>query len=256
MTQRPATVNLVAPITNLHLVAVTLEKLLARVNGLPGIGVMFGPPGTGKTVACNTVATEMRGYYVQVRSAWNRKTLLAKILAEMSIEPEKTIPAMLDQVADQLRGSRRPLIIDEFNKCVRNGSMIELVRDIYEASHGTLLLVGDQRIPAKLRSWEAFDSRVMARIEAAPVSLDDARKLVPIYCHGGVTIADDLLEHVVAKAAGSVRRVCVNLARIHEEAMMLAESEMTLALWGDRELYQPAATGSKRQKAEGDAHVA
>jgi len=249
MTQRTATVNQIAPITNLHLVAVTLEKLLARVNGLPGIGVMFGDPGTGKTVACNAVATEMRGYYVQVRSAWNRKTLLAKILAEMSIEPERTIPDMLDQVADQLRSSRRPLIIDEFNNCLRSDSMIELVRDIYEASHGTMLLVGDKRIPARLKTWEAFDSRVLARIEAASVSMDDARKLLPIYCKG-VTVADDLLEHVVARAAGSVRRVCVNLARIHEEAMMQAESEMTLALWGDRELYQ-AATVTTKRKAKG-----
>jgi len=255
MTQRPATVNLVAPITNLHLVAVTLEKLMVRKNGLPTIGVIHGEPGTGKTVACNAVAIEMRGYYVQMRSIWNRKTFLAKILAEMSIEPEKTLSAMLDQVSDQLRGGR-PLIIDEFNHCLRSDSMIELVRDIYEASHGTLLLVGDKRIPAKLKSWEAFDSRVAARIEAEPVSLDDARKLVPIYCKG-IAVADDLLTHVVAKAAGSVRRVCVNLARIHEEAMMMAESEMTLALWGDRELYQPAVTPTKRRaKAEEAAHGA
>ncbi|RBH39682.1 hypothetical protein C3F00_042270 [Pseudomonas sp. MWU13-2860] len=60
--------------------------------------------------------------------------------------------------------------------------------------------------------------------------------LAPIYCPS-VSIAEDLLARLVEVAHGSVRRVCVNLTRVHEEAMMLAESEMTLAKWGERDLY-------------------
>jgi len=34
-----------------------------------------------------------------------------------------------------------------------------------------------------------------------------------------------------------VRRVCVNLERIQEEAMVVGTDVMDLALWGKRELY-------------------
>lgn len=236
MTQQHAAVNRIAPIGNLDLIAVACEKLMSRVDGLPGIGVMYGEAGRGKTIACSALGNQTRGYYVQMRSAWNRKTLLEKILFEMGVKPDGTIPNLLDQVCEQLAASRRPLIIDEFDFCLRTDKLIELVRDIYEGSQGTLLLVGEETLPQKLKRWERFHSRVMAWIPALPVSLEDARKLAPIYCPD-VVISEDLLATVVDSAHGSVRRACVNLTRIHEEAMMLAESEMTLAKWGERELY-------------------
>ena len=229
-------VNRVASISNLDLVAVAAEKLLHRVDGLPGIGVMYGEPGRGKTIACVALANQTRGYYVQMRSAWSRKALLEKILFEMGSKPAGTITHLLDQICEQIAASRRPLIIDEFDFCLRSDGMVELVRDIYEGSQGTMLLIGEEMLPQKLKKWERFHSRVMAWIPALPVSLDDARKLAPIYCPQ-VQIADDLLARVTDLAHGSVRRVCVNLTRIHEEGLLIAESEMTLAKWGDRDLY-------------------
>jgi hypothetical protein len=229
-------VNRVANISNLDLVTVAAEKLQSRVNGLPGIGVIYGEAGRGKTIACSALANSMRGYYVQMMSAWNRKTLLEKVLFEMGIKPAGTIPTMLDMVCEQLASSNRPLILDEFDHCLKKDGMVELVRDIYEGSQGTLILVGEEQVPQKLKRWERMHSRVLAWIPALPASMDDARKLAPIYCPD-VVIADDLLARVLELAHGSIRRVCVNLTRIHEEAMLKAESEMTLAKWGDLDLY-------------------
>lgn len=236
MTNLNSQVNRVANISNLDLVAVAAEKLASRVNGLPGIGVMYGEPGRGKTIACSALANQTRGYYVQVFSAWNRKSLLEKILFEMGIKPVGTIPALLDQVCEQLAASGRPLILDEFDHCLRKDGMVELVRDIYEGSQGTLLLVGEEMLPVKMKKWERLHSRVLAWIPALPASMADAKKLCPIYCPD-VVVADDLLGRVVELAHGSIRRVCVNLTRIHEEAMLMGELEMTLAKWGERDLY-------------------
>jgi hypothetical protein len=236
MSKQNGVVNRVASTANLDLVAVAAEKLINRVDGLPGIGVMFGPAGRGKTIACSALANKTRGYYTQMRSAWSRKTLLEKILFEMGVKPTGTISQMLDAVCEQLAASGRPLIIDEFDFCMRSDSLIELVRDIYEGSQGTLLLVGEENIPVKLKRWERFHSRVMAWIPAMPVSMEDARKLAPIYC-ADVKVAEDLMAMVVEMASGSVRRVCVNLTRIREEAMLMAEPEMTRAKWGNRDLY-------------------
>ncbi|WP_202423934.1 AAA family ATPase [Duganella lactea] len=229
-------VNRTARISNLDLVAIAAEKLISRVDGLPGIGVIYGEAGRGKTIACSALANQARGYYVQMRSAWNRKTMLEKILFEMGIKPMSTIASMLDQICEQIAASRRPLIIDEFDFCLRSDNMVELVRDIYEGSQGTLILVGEEMLPHKLKKWERFHSRVMAWIPAMPVSVSDAQKLAPIYCPD-VEISADLLEHIVQLANGSVRRVCVNLTLIHEQAMISAETSMTLKAWGERDLY-------------------
>lgn len=226
----------IAPIGTLDIVQVAIEKLINRVDGLPGVGVIYGPPGRGKTVACVSLCNTADAYYVQMRSAWNRKTLLEKILLEMGIAPDTTIPRMLDQVCEQLALSRRPLIIDEADFALRSNNMLELVRDIYEGSQGTLLLVGEENMPTKLKRWERMHSRVLAWIPAQPVSVADAVALAQVYCRG-ITVADDMLRTLVEIAHGSVRRVCVNLANIHEEALVSGSSSVDLKWWGDRQFY-------------------
>ena len=127
-------------------------------------------------------------------------------------------------------------MIDEFDYCVRNDSMIELVRDIYEGSQATLLLLGEEMLPQKLKKWERFHSRILSWIPAQPVSLQDAAALAPIYCPG-VHVADDLLDHLVKLSGGSVRRVSVNLATIYEAASVEGWEVASRAAWGDRQIY-------------------
>lgn len=225
-----------AQIHNLELARTAAERLVSRHAALPGIAVMYGPSGYGKTTAAMAVANENRSYFVQMRSAWSRGMLLKKILIEMSIKPTGTIPEMLDQVSEQLATSGRLLIIDEFDYCAKNDSMIELVRDIYEGSQATLLVLGEEQLPHKLKRWERFHSRVLSWIPAQPVSLADAASLVPIYSPG-VAVADDLLAHLVGYSGGSVRRVSVNLNSIAELAALEGWSTVDLAAWGNRPLY-------------------
>ena len=124
----------IANINNLSLVAIAMERLINRPDGLPGLGVLYGPSGYGKTTATVAVANSTQAYYVQLRSAWSKKTLLEKICFEMGIPAAKTTAANLDLICEQLAASQRPLILDEADYLVAKAGMVELVRDIYEGS--------------------------------------------------------------------------------------------------------------------------
>lgn len=231
----------VAQIHNLDLVRIAVEKLNGRQAGLPGFACLYGPAGFAKTTSLVTVGNATRAYYIQMRSAWSRKSMLENILIEMSLASRNgkspgTIPQMLDQVTQQLSASGRPLIIDEFDHCCRSDNMVELVRDIYEGSQATIIIAGEEMLPQKLKRWERFHSRVLSWIPAQPVSLPDARALAPIYCHG-VQVGDDLLQQLVNLSGGSVRRVCVNLAGIQEEAAIEGWDSVGRSQWADRPLY-------------------
>lgn len=227
----------IAQIHNLELVRTAAERLAGRFAGLPGMAALYGPAGYGKTTAALAIANENRAYFVQMRSAWRGKALLEKILIEMGVKnPRGTIPQLLDQVCAQLAESNRLLIIDEFDYCIRNDSLIELVRDIYEGSQATLLLLGEETLPQKLKRWERFHGRILSWIPAQPVSLADAAALTGIYCPG-VRVAGDLLEHLVKLSSGSVRRVSVNLATIYETASVEGWDTVDRATWGERPVY-------------------
>jgi len=255
-----------ANIHNLTLVRSALEELTGRAGGLPSLGVLYGPAGYGKSTALLAVANATRAYYIQMRSVWNAKALMQKILIEMGL-PTKvvrtrksktgegetafgrdlTVAEMLDQVGTQLAASRRPLIIDEFDYCVGGAGMVELVRDIHEISQAPIILSGEEHLPLKLQRWERFHGRVLSWIAAAPVSLADARELAPIYCN--VACADDFLELLVDKSGGSVRRVCVNLSAAEQVAADSGWRKIDAKAWGDRPIYsgKPAARNEREQ---------
>ena len=156
----------IANINNLSLVKVAMQRLVGRQDGLPGLGVLYGPSGYGKTTATVAVANHSNAYYVQLRSAWSKKTLLEKVCFEMGIPAPKTTAACLDAICEQLAASQRPLILDEADYLVSKAGMVELVRDIYEGSQAPVMLVGEEMLPNKLKRFERFHGRVLAWIPA------------------------------------------------------------------------------------------
>jgi hypothetical protein len=98
------------------------------------------------------------------------------------------------------------------------------------------MLIGEECLPTLLRKWERFHGRVLKFTLAEPPSLNDARALRDLYVED-VEIAEDLLAKVHKEAKGSVRRICVNLEYIREEAVDNGLPRIDLAFWGDKPLF-------------------
>lgn len=224
-----------APLVNVSICVSALEKAMKRPAHLPGIVTFTGPSGFGKSTAAAIASNRFDAVYVQAKSSWTRKAAHLAILKEMNIAPAKTLYGMAEQVAEQLALSRKPLIVDECDFLLKNGT-IEIVRDIYEASGAAIMLIGEEQLPARLRQWERFHGRILTFALAEPASMEDARSLCALYVHD-VNIADDLLAKVHKQSKGSVRRICVNLEHIREEAADNGMSTVDLVIWGDRPLF-------------------
>lgn len=141
----------VAHVTNVAVCYEAIERILTRHPSLPGIGVFYGRSGDGKSVAACYIANKTRAYYVQATSICTKKSFLESVLREMTIPAAKTANEMLGQIAEELAKSGRPLIIDEFDY-LATGQKVEMIRDIYESSQGTILVIGEELLP---KSWNA-----------------------------------------------------------------------------------------------------
>ena len=151
---------------------------------------------------------------------------------------------MVDTIGAQLARSDRPLIIDDAQYLLQK-KMIHLVRDIYESSQGTVILVGEEKLPQDLTKYENVHNRQLAWEPAQPCDFGDAELLAQIYAQG-VTVADDLLGAIVDASGGSIRRVSTNLARVQELARSRGQATATLDFWGNRafDTGQPPAVRS------------
>lgn len=225
----PVNLGSVAPLTNVILFLELMERVMNRKPGLPGMATFHGPSGYGKSWAAAWAANKHRAYYVQIKSVWTVKSLYKNILKEMGIKPAASVSDMLDQVAEQLMCSGRPLIIDEADFLESKGR-IEVVRDIYEASFAPIILIGEDDLPKKLKVYERVHGRMLDWVPAEPASLKDTVALATKYAEG-VEIADDLLTTMVETLKGSTRRISISLDRIREAAETADLSRIDLAQW-------------------------
>ncbi|MDH4229996.1 MAG: ATP-binding protein [Nitrospirota bacterium] len=225
----------VATLKNVAIAIEAIERATQRAAHLPGLVVLYGPSGWGKSTAAAYCMNEMSAVYVACRSTTTRKSLLIAIATELNLTPARTMDEIAEQVAGELARTGRPLIVDEMDHMVDKRA-VEIVRDLHDASGAAVLLIGEERLPDKLRQWERVHGRVLAFYPAQPADLEDGRHLRELYCRR-IQVADDLLQHIVDAARGSVRRICVNLDLVLERARTLGAMEMSLATWGDTPLY-------------------
>lgn len=213
----------------------TMRQVVERTAELPGIAVLYGFAGYGKSTAAGKLVNMFDAIHVEAKSFWTRKDVLEAILFNTGIKPENTVAKMFEQVCRELADSGRPLIIDEMDHLVAKGA-VEIIRDIHDKADASILLIGEEQLPGKLTKWERIHSRIMVWTAAPPANIDDARQLAGHYA-AGIEIRDDLLQLIVEKANGSVRRISINLDRAKSEAVSRGIPSIGLKEWGKGDLY-------------------
>jgi len=222
-------VSKIVALTNVGLLASAIERTMARPMGLPGLVAMYGASGLGKSVGAAFAANRYRAYYVECRDTWSKKAFLQAILREMSILPAATLSNMVDQVAEQLSRSTRPLIIDDVQYLLDKAAA-NVLTDIYNASQGTMVLIGEERVPSSLAKLERLHNRVLEWVPAQPATLEDMQALAAA-SYPKLRIDAALLEDLRRAVNGCLRRVAVNLYRIYSEAEAIGLDAVDLPQW-------------------------
>lgn len=238
MSQQPSTVLGPVAIKNVASFMTMTVRLIDRAPHLPGLGVCHGPSGFGKTYASIYAQNKTRAIRVEVGDSWTRRTLLRNILREFgeTVKVKAPVADLADQAVSALgENPRRPLIIDEADKLVDKG-MIEIVRELQESSGAPIIMIGEEKLPAKLLTVERVHNRVLDWFPAQPCDIEDARELARAFLPK-VTIKDDLLEAIRASSGGRARRIVVNLDRVAELARNKGASTVDLKAWGNDHFF-------------------
>ncbi|MFZ5653199.1 MAG: AAA family ATPase [Pseudomonadota bacterium] len=235
MAQQDKAYSTVAPITNVALALEALDRSMQRTANLPGLVGFYGPSGYGKSFSATYAANSFRAYYIACKSTSTKKSILKSILLEMGVPAIGNIDDLREQVEEQLVLSQRPLIIDEADYLIDKG-LIPLVRDIFDATDAAIMLIGEEKMPAKLKRIERMHGRFLVWEPAQPATLQDAHHLARVYCRD-IQVADDLLAEVHRLSQGSVRRISVNLDLIRTAALRDGNADMDLKAWGKRSFF-------------------
>jgi DNA transposition AAA+ family ATPase len=244
MTQTLEIGNSVKPLTNVATMAALVKELQNRTFGMPGLGVFHGYPGYGKTFGAIFCASAFDVIHISMQGDWTKKTFLQRLLHELGLPAKRVVPDMVLQACEGLAKEGRTLIIDEADYAFRRG-IIELIRDLHDGSDTPVVMIGMEEFPQKLRKYELIDSRVMSWVAAQPASLKDAGMLAEVYAEG-VEIDEDLLNAILERNTGNVRRMVTDLAQVKNEARKLGQTSISLEDWGGMEFRRQDAPSPRR----------
>ncbi|MGL5306151.1 MAG: AAA family ATPase [Aeromonas veronii] len=247
--QRPAVVNAEpARTATAEALQMAVSIAQARAAGLPGVVVMYGHSGVGKTQAIqfciNRLGVSGGVHYVECKSTWTRKAFLEAVMLSMGmLEPDPngkrhcmahnyTLSDMLHIIGKQLETSGIPLFVDDVQYLL-DRDVANVLTDIHNASlGGTLVLVGEEKVRDSLVKLERLHNRVLKWVVAGAGSVDDldaiARRRWP-----DVSFERDLLVDLNGQKQcnGCLRRGVVNLSNIAAEAHKHGWTEVNLERW-------------------------
>ena len=237
--------NKIIALKNIEVLVNAVHYVINSPAHLPKMVTFSGPSGFGKSFASAYTMNKYDCSYVEIGASWGLSHLLDNILKELGgITKEKTIAKKMEVVIENLITANKPLILDEFDHMIKPRSL-EIIRELHDQAGIPIILIGEELLPKKLEETERFHNRVLKWVKAEPVSLEDARHLTKLYVPK-LKICDDLLAKLVKLSQGRVRRVCVNLEQIKNEAILNNWTEIDLKTWGSKQLFTGNAPTPRR----------
>lgn len=227
--------SLIVPINNVSRLAEAGEALIHRSYGMPGMGLIHGETGYGKTTATTWYAQKCRAVYVRALASWTPSTMMETILRELDLPARNKLAYMVEDIVQALAVQRRPLFIDEADYLVDSKRMSETVRDFHDLSTQPVILIGMDKIAAKLKHRQQLTGRIAQDVRFEALDAADARLIADKLCE--VKVADDLLERLHGATNGSVRLLVVGLARIESLARTLGLAEISAKHWAGKAAF-------------------
>lgn len=155
-----------------------VSHLQNRADGVPGMGLVYGEPGLGKTQTINWWAFKNDALLVRCTKLMTSKWLLTEILSEMDeIIPYRTSECF-NLVIRSLIQNPQVLIVDEVDYLTIDSSIIETLRDIHDKTNIPVILVGMAQAKSRLRKYKHLYDRLSEIIRFEPFTSADIALIV------------------------------------------------------------------------------
>jgi DNA transposition AAA+ family ATPase len=219
----------IVPISNVGRLMEAADALINRSIGMPGMGLIEGQTGYGKTTAVAWLTTRLNGVYVRALATTTPSSLLDSICKELNIGKRATNVGTVEEIVRKLAETSRPLFIDEADYLADRKKLIETLRDVHDLSTVPVVLIGMHGFRRKVTSLQQLTGRIAEWVEFQPSTIDDATRLAKELAE--VEISADLVRKLHAEANGSVRLIVVGMSKIEQYAKARGWDRIALAQW-------------------------
>lgn len=155
-----------------------MNNLQNRAEGVPGMGLVYGEPGLGKTYTINWWAIKNDAILVRCTQLMNSKWLLSEILEEMGEVSFHRVIDCFNTVINNLINKPKVLIIDEIDYLTIESQIVETLRDIHDKTNVPVVLVGMSKAESRLKKYKHLYDRLSEIIKFEPFSKEDIISII------------------------------------------------------------------------------
>lgn len=196
-----------------------IEFLLNRpLTEMVGLGLIYGPPGLGKSRFAQQTAIKNNYIYLKLRSAMTTKSFALKLLSEVadyfeipSVNMRGPAANLIDRIIEILKYHiNTVIIIDEIDYAFKNRKVLGSIRDIADETLTVVLLVGMSQAKEKLLHSDAhYFDRCNYFCEFKPLTLEEIKTMSSEICK--VKIEPELLKYYHSSTKGNIRKLVKSL---------------------------------------------
>ena len=158
----------------------TLANLQNRAKGVPGMALVYGEPGLGKTQAALwwVANNQEDAIYVSATQSMTTKWLLEEIIRELGDSPFYRTSEIFEQIVRELIKRPKVIIVDEIDYLAHEKSTIEMLRDIHDRTHTPIVLIGMTYADKKLKRYRHLYDRLSEILQFQKFSFEDTKNLI------------------------------------------------------------------------------
>jgi len=218
--------------SNVAALAAAMEALAERSPSQPGVVLVYGETGFGKTIGTRHLAVRDDALFITAMPFWSPHAMLSKLMHELHQAPRPRTAAMFDEIARELVVKPRAIFLDEADCIVDKQELVEMLRILHDLTAVALVIAGMAEFRKKLYRLPQLARRIQHEIQFKPLSGADARKIALERCE--YRIADDLIEALNRRAHGSAGLLVNELERAERFARKHEGNVLSLADYRER----------------------
>ena len=190
-----------------------MNNLQNRAEGVPGMALVYGDPGLGKTQTINWWAFKNSAILVRCTQLMSARWLLSEILEEMGEIYGYKISDCFKLVVRNLLVNPQIIIIDEVDYLTVDSRAVETLRDIHDKTNVPIVLVGMINAKSRLKKFNHLYDRLSEIVKFEKFSKNDIK-----------TIVQELSEVEMTDCA--IRYIYTNLNRFRQIVKVINKAEI------------------------------
>jgi DNA transposition AAA+ family ATPase len=213
-----------AKTSNVNAFVTAVERLQQRQDGIPGMALIYGEPGLGKTRTTLWWCAQNDGVFVRTKKLMTGRWLLEEIVAELGEEPMRRISDLFRQCVDMLLDRPRTIFIDEVDYLCYDSRLVETLRDIHDTTSTPVVFIGMSMADKKLMRFKHLYDRFSEIVKFRDLSEADVRAISEQMAE--VKLSADAVKYIYS-IANKFRRIMVQLYRAEAIARANTLKEIT-----------------------------